>query len=144
MKKIEDLIVERGFGPDDIDRLDNEIQDLINRGLIVNYLSPNSYLLTLVVLAAFLCYFISAHLLVDKFFFKNFYENASFVNAIRRGIIISLVVGLFLLFRLYRVEFYVLLLLPVVGVLIEILIVYYGRKAKLDKDLDSVEIEVRS
>ncbi len=131
---IQQLVIEKGIGPDDTKKLDAEIQTLIDKGLIINYLSTNAYLLAFSLLASILCFFVCIHLFFDKLFFKNFYENASLFIAIRRGLLLCLSIGAMVIFRLYRVETYVLFLVPVAALTIEAVFMFSSKNRRIKKE----------
>ncbi|MEP7103941.1 MAG: hypothetical protein ABI721_04515 [Candidatus Dojkabacteria bacterium] len=129
---VQKLIEEKNIGVDDSKQLNAEIQSLIDRGLILSYLSPNAYLLAVSILASIFCFFSSIHLFVDKLFFKNFYEKASLFNATRRGLLLCISIGAVVYLRLYRVEDYVLILVPIAAVAIEA-IFFFNSKSRIKK-----------
>lgn len=136
LEMVQQLIIDKNIGPDDAKQLDSAIQDLISRGLIINYLSPNSFLLAFSLLASIFCFFICLHLFFDKLFFKNFYENASIFIAVRRGILLCIAIGAVIIFKLYRIETYVLFLVPIVALTIEG-IFYFSSRSKEKKQEES-------
>ncbi|MFS8131489.1 MAG: hypothetical protein ACMG57_05965 [Candidatus Dojkabacteria bacterium] len=136
---VQQLITDKGIGPDDTKQLDTEIQNLIDRGLVINYLSTNAYLLGFSLLASILCFFVCIHLFFDKLFFKNFYEDASLFIAIRRGLLLCISIGAVVIFRLYRVETYVLFLTPVAAITIEGVFMFSSKNRKLKKEAEIPE-----
>jgi len=145
---VQQLVTDKGIGPDDSKKLDEEIQNLINRGLIINYLSTNAYLLGFSLLASILCFFVCIHLFVDKLFFKNFYEQASLFIALRRGLLLCISIGAIVFFKLYRVETYILFLIPLVALTLEGVFIFTtkGRQKKeeeaVPEDLEDSDREV--
>ncbi|MEO6728318.1 MAG: hypothetical protein ABIM99_00185 [Candidatus Dojkabacteria bacterium] len=147
LEMVQQLITDKSIGPDDSKKLDEAIHEVIDRGLIINYLSTNAYLLAFSLLATVLCFFVCIHLFVDKLFFKNFYEGASIFIAIRRGLLLCLSIGAIVFFKLYKVETYVLFLVPVAALTIEGVFMFNSkaRQAKeevLPEDLEDSDSEI--
>lgn len=139
-QKIEELIESKEIEEEDFEKLNNEIDIVIQRGLIFNYLSENAYIVAFCILLSIFCLFVSIHLVLDKIFFKNFYENASHFDALRRGFLLILSIALFIFAKLSRAETYVLILLVIVPIVIEVVIkVYFKKEAvELDKPTERV------
>ncbi len=82
---------------------DNEVIDnidqLIEKGMIFRMLDPkNIFAFLLVFSSSFICFFSAIHISIDKMFFKKFYETPNVLAAYRRGILICLCsVGIFFL-----------------------------------------------
>jgi len=141
MDMVQQIITDKGIGPDDAKKLDEEIQNLIDRGLIINYLSTNAYLLAFSILASILCFFVCIHLFVDKLFFKNFYERASLFIAIRRGLLLCLSIGAIILFKLYKVETYVLFLVPIAALTIEGVFLFNSKARQKKEEIVPEDLE---
>lgn len=134
--KIEELIQSEEIEEGDFIRLNNEIDNLIDRGLIVSYLSENAYIVFFCIILSILFLFISIHLIIDKLFFKNFYENASHFDAVRRALLLGISIGLLVFAKLSNAEIYVFLLLVIIPLLIEIVFkMYFQRELPLPKEL---------
>ncbi len=147
LEMVQQLITDKGIGPDDSKQLDVEIQNLIDKGIIINYLSTNAYLMAFSILATIFCFFVCIHLFVDKLFFKNFYENASLYVAIRRGFLLCLSLGAIVFFRLYRVETYVLFLVPLAAFTIEGVFIFsfksrHRKEEEAPEDLEDSDSEI--
>lgn len=138
---VQQLIVDKDIGPDDGKLLNEEIRSLIDRGLIINYLSSNAYLLAISLLASVMCFFVCIHLFIDKLFFKNFYENASIFIAMRRGLLLCISIGAIVLFNLYRVESYVLFLVPIAAVTIEGVFMFNSKNKQKKEEVIPEDLE---
>ena len=65
-----------------------ELRNLFRRGELWNYLnSQNMYFLLTSIFMIFSGFIGFFHIVIDKFFFKKFYENPHYVRAIRRSIL---------------------------------------------------------
>jgi hypothetical protein len=144
MVKVDNLIAEKGFGPDDSAKLDQEIGNLIANGAIIDYLTANAYLLLFSILATIFCFFVCIHLFIDKLFFKNFYETASRFNAYRRGLLLSISIGSMILMKLYKVELYVIILVPMAAVLFDLMVSRYSRNYQDKQIIEDQESPLES
>lgn len=119
LNKIQQIIEQKQIDDTKPELLNMEIEKLKSEGLLLGYLSSMSYAAFVLLLVGISCSIIATHLAVDKLFFKKFYENPSLSNAIRRGVIIALVVGGIIAMNVLGYEAKYILIAPVVGVVIE-------------------------
>lgn len=119
IEAIQEISDSRKISPGDWQELDSEIINLIERGLILEYLSTNAYIGFVLFLGGIFCLFIAFHMSIDKLFFKFFYESASLVNAARRGLVFCIVIFLMFYFKLKAMDKYYILMLPIIGVVFE-------------------------
>lgn len=127
-EKLEELIESKEIEEEDIETLNSEINIIIKDGFILDYLSSNAYLTFGLILASVLCLFSSLHLTIDKLFFKKFYEVPSLFDAVRRGIWISLSLGLMFYLKLFGSDIYTLLSVPIAAFILEVFFTIYLRK----------------
>ena len=122
------------LSPFDTQKLEEivEIQNIIDRGLVFSYLSENAYIIGGSILASIFFIFISIHLFIDKLFFKNFYENASSFDAIRRGFLLILAIVFLIFSKLSKAENYVLILIVLLPFLLEFVYVFYFKKENFE------------
>lgn len=139
--KLMELVDSGEIEPGQEDRLNSEIQQLIDRGLIIPYLSPNFFLIDTLILGGLLCFIFAVHLIIDKLFFKEFYQNPSIKLALRRAVIITLVLFALRILRLYRVEFQIILIPLFIGVIAEFLFVNLFERQETK---DEPEAQIRS
>jgi hypothetical protein len=98
-----------------------ELQSLAARGLIWEYLSPrNVALIAAVIGAAAIAGFTLMHLIIDKLFFKQFYQSPSMTTAVRRGALIMLTTTALLAVRLLAGQWYLYLAVIVVAIALEV------------------------
>src|SRR5580765_1308985 len=69
LSALQEIIISKGIKPNDWASLNVEIVDLVRRGLIMDYLSSNVYLLLFSLSATVFCFFVAIHLVIDKVFF---------------------------------------------------------------------------
>ncbi len=118
--KVMDLIEEKQIDKNDWELLNEELSNLVEQGLIFDYLSSNAYLVFVLMLSSLFFYFVGIHLAIDKLFFKKFYENPLLMDAVRRGIICCLIIILLIYGKLYLLDIYTLLAIPVVALALEV------------------------
>jgi len=118
---INELIQERQIAEDDFETLNFELRKIYNQGLIFEYLSPNAYVGFGLVSAALLFLFVACHIMLDKLFFKKFYEIPSFFDAFRRGLLIILSLGLIIYLRFLNLTWQEAIVVPIILLLLEIL-----------------------
>lgn len=125
LSQIQHLVEANNIKPGEWDSLNSSIQVLIDKNQILNYLSNNAYIASVIFIAGILCIFIGIHLVIDKFFFKNFYEKASVFDAVRRGILFCLGIALTVYLKLYGLDLQTILLIDILIFAIEILFFLY-------------------
>jgi hypothetical protein len=131
--KLQELIELNQIEEDDFDSLNIAIQEVIDRGLIFQYLSENAYIVGAIILASLFCVFTAAHLFIDRIVFRNHFERPSLVSAFRRGFILVIVIALSFYSHLSHLEWYFTPLIILSGILIEVVYKLYFIK---DNDLE--------
>jgi|SRR5690606_23158868 len=134
MELLHELVESEGIAKGDFASLNSEIQNLIDRGLILSFLSENAYIVGFCILASIFFIFTAIHLVIDKVFFKNFYENPSHFDALRRGFLLVLSLALAVFAKLSRAEVYIILLIFIVAILGEVVFVMYFKDRKRTED----------
>lgn len=119
LEAIQEISDARKIAPGDWKELDSEISNLVERGLILEYLSENAYVGTSLFLSGVFFIFTALHLFIDKLFFKFFYEKASITLAFRRAFILCIGIFFIFYFRLKSMPSEYLLLIPVMCILLE-------------------------
>jgi len=125
LAQIQHLVEANNIKPGEWDSLNNSIQILIDKNQILNYLSNNAYIASSIFVIGVLCLFIGIHLVIDKFFFKNFYEKASVFDAVRRGMLLCVGISLTVYLKLYGLDIQTILLIDILIFAIEILFFFY-------------------
>lgn len=125
LAQLQHLIEANNIKPGEWDSLNTSVQTLIDKNQILSYLSNNAYIASAIFVAGVLCIFVAFHLVIDKFFFKNFYEKASVFDAVRRGILFCLGLSLTVYLKLYGLDVQTILLINVLIFSIEILFFLY-------------------
>lgn len=107
---LQEKVNEAGIRKDDWESFNSFLESSIENGTIQNYLTGDIILvyLSLCVGASFV--FSALHLGLDKLFFKKFYESPSKIDAIRRGILFGVAIGITLYLRFIRTDISVVLL----------------------------------
>jgi hypothetical protein len=134
LDKIEELILTEEIPSGDKEALNKAINELFERGIIVSYLSENAYVIVLSGLFGIFFLFVAIHLVIDKIFFKNFYETPSSVTAIRRGFLLVLTLGFLIFAKLNKAEGYLYLLIIIVPILLEIVVRLSINKKEVVRD----------
>lgn len=129
-EKIQEIVVAEEIEDGDWESLNSKIQELARRGVITEYLSSSAYLGLLSLLSAVFSFFTLLHLLVDKLFFKNFYETPSLFNAVRRGIFLDIAILLVIYMHIVRLELYMIILAPVTVFVAELVFTSYFKTHK--------------
>lgn len=99
----------------------NYIEETIDLGLVWDYIDLQS----LAIVSAFVFLtgvfgFSTVHTFIDKLFFKKFFEMANWKNALRRGILLFLLIYVLIIFRLIgTLIWYVVLPLVVLFIAVE-------------------------
>lgn len=125
ISQLQHLIEANNIKQGDWESLDNSILVLIEKGQILNYLSTNAYIAAGIFLTGILFIFIGLHLVIDKFFFKNFYEKASLFDAVRRGLLFVIAVFLTIYLKLYGLDLQTILLIDLFILAIEVFFFLY-------------------
>lgn len=146
LEKIQELVIQNDIQPGENDKLIDTLLDLRSTGKLVEYLNGDFYIGIFIGLIGIFLVFNTIHLTVDKLFFKNFYQKASFFDSIRRGSLFIISLFLMVMLGLSGYLFNDLLLGLVVILLIEVLFTLYFRESFLKflqktykkPDIDSV------
>lgn len=117
--KINELIQSQGIPKGDFSSLTQELERLKSAGLLVNYISSNFYVGILMFLISMFSIFFGTHIVLDKLFFKKFYEFPDYFDAIRRGVFLCLTIALMIYFKILNIEIQFILVLPIIGILLE-------------------------
>lgn len=98
------------------------VQELMSKGLIWDYINLRNFLLvTGSISAAYISLFTFIHLILDKLFFRKFYQQASLSMALRRGVLSALAIVGALVTQMYGFELYVAGLWVLLLLIIEVL-----------------------
>jgi len=127
-----DLAVER-FGLLTNEDFKDFIAQSVREGTIINLLDvKNLIILSVVALVTITSAFSTIHFFLDKLFFKKFYEKPSVFNAVRRGILFSLLAETLVILRLLgSFELYIVVGCVILAILIELLFVMIvGKKGE--------------
>lgn len=118
--KLDEIIQANNIKPNEEDKLYFELEFIIERGLVLEYLSENAYvgLLSLVMCISIL--FFSLNLVIDKFFFKTLFEPPDYFLAFRRGVEFSLASFAFLSMKLRGIDIQVAILSFVIALGIDV------------------------
>lgn len=135
LDKLEELVQTEEIPSGDKDALNTAINELFDRGIIISYLSENAYVIIFSALAGIFFIFVALHLVVDKIFFKNFYETPSSLVAIRRGFLFVSAIGFLIFAKLNKAEAYVIVLIIIVPILLEIVIRLSTNKKEIEEDV---------
>jgi hypothetical protein len=125
LNQIQHLVEANNIKPGEWDILNNTIQTLIDKNQVLNYLSNNAYVAFGIFISGVFCIFIGLHLIIDKFFFKNFYEKASIFDAVRRGVLFCTAACVNLYLKLYGLDIQTILLINVFILAIELFFFIY-------------------
>lgn len=120
-EKLEQIIQRESIPQDSEEELWAYVDSEIEKGYIFEYLSNEAYIV--VALLSFSVFFTltSIHLLIDKLFFKKFFQKPSMFNACRRSAVLILSFFGFSGLYLINSEWYVYTFFPVLVVLLEII-----------------------
>lgn len=114
--------------------LDAEIIDLVERGLILDYVNSNAYVGFGLVGLSVGSFFGALHIGIDKLFFRKFYEEPSISDSVRRSLEVSIFIGSAIVLRLSAVQ--PLTILGVLGLIIGLEFVFTKYvKESLEKEL---------
>lgn len=125
--ELQALINENQIGENDYEIFDNKINELIANGQIELYLESSSIIILLSTTAlGFALIFFGIHTIVDKLFFKKFFERANFQVGIRRALLFTGIIIAAIILRFYRVEWNMVILLIPLFIVFELIIVYFS------------------
>ncbi len=141
---LQEVITSQNIKPNKWEELNAQIGNLVEKGLILDYLSTNAYIGLLSILITIFSFFVAVHLIVDKIFFKDYFEPALLSDAIRRGIFLITALFLIAYAKLLHAEQYILLLIPIVFVIIEFFYLSYIKKFLTFRKKSLLEKEAKS
>lgn len=134
VNELQALINENQIGENDYEIFDNKINELIANGQIELYLETSSVIILLITVAlGFALIFFGIHTIVDKLFFKKFFEHANFQVGIRRSLLFTGVIIAAIILRFYRVEWNMVILLIPLFIVVELIIVYFSADKSEEK-----------
>jgi len=115
----------------------NNFNNYINNGFIWDFINVRNFLSWLSVWSlGFVCLFCFFHLLIDKLFFKKFYEEPNIFNAVRRGLFLGLtLVGIVFLRFINGLVWYNVLSIVILFICMEIVFLSIFRKKKPKSNL---------
>lgn len=128
-EKLETLIEERKIQKNDRAELEAIIQNIADGPNAIYYLSSSFLSGVAIMIAGTGLVFISFHLALDKLFFKKFFEPPSLQNAVRRGVLISTGLFIYLYIKLNNLN-PVLLAVGLIALLVVELIVISGKRER--------------
>ncbi len=140
--KLQEYINTNQIGENDYEEFDKAIDDLIKSGQIEKYLNTSSIVIFLITVSLGLSlFFFGVHTIIDKLFFKKFFEKPNFKVAVRRSVILTgTVIGIMVL-RFYRLEWNsVVLVFPFV-LIVELTIIYFSSSSKVE-EIDKKEEQI--
>jgi hypothetical protein len=105
----------------------DNIDDLIEYGLLIPVLDQQVFYIEIVLSGVFVvCLVAAIHMLVDKLFYKKFYESPSVMKAFRRGIIVfSVLIGWFFFRIIGGLSFLNFILMLILGIFLELLLIQF-------------------
>lgn len=127
--KIEELIVSENIVSGDIESLNQRLSEIEERGLLINYLSENAYIVGGIILLGIFMLFTGIHLVVDKIFFKNFYEKPSHFDALRRALLLCISITALAYSKLTNSDEILYILSILTPIMFEIVFKLYFKKA---------------
>lgn len=119
LQKIQQLIELKQIEENDIDRLNAEIEAIKEGGLLINYLSPIVFAAFSLLISGIAGAIIATHLAIDKLFFKKFYEQPKMTTAVRRGLLIAVLVGAIIVLNIFAYQQAYVLMVILVAIIIE-------------------------
>jgi hypothetical protein len=120
LTKAQELVNSASIIETNPDGLTTQFQDIMSRGLLLEYISNNAYIAIFTLAAAFMCFLTSTHLFIDKVFFKSIWQPPSIFNAFRRAFLIIGSILLMVYLKAIKVETTTLILVPFTALVFEI------------------------
>lgn len=136
-EKLQEIANEKQIDEDDEKSLNNEIHLIIERGFIFQYLTPSAYAALFLFMTSIFFLFSSLHMLIDKLFFKKFYEYPSNFMAFRRAFLLAITLGTILFMNLYGFD------LPTIGIsillafLMEVMFLLFWKRSPMKESKQS-------
>ena len=105
----------------------DNIDSLIEYGLLIPILDQQIFYIEIVLSGLFIVCLVGAiHMLVDKLFYKKFYESPAVWKAIRRGVIVfSVLLGWFFFRVIGGLSFLNFILMLILGIFLELLLIQF-------------------
>lgn len=130
LEKIQEFAVEQEVDEEDFITLESLIHDLVEEGKITRYFSNNAFVGGVIFALAVSMLFGATHFFIDKLFFREFYDNASLFDAVRRGVFFGFGLIILLYLKLKGSELLEIIISAVVIIMIEVLFTKF-LKAKI-------------
>ncbi|MBP9759066.1 hypothetical protein KBD45_05205 [Candidatus Dojkabacteria bacterium] len=129
------------YGIDNNEAFATFFDEMKSQGLILEMVNKqNAEIVGGVAFLNLLTLLTTIHLLIDKLFFKTISEAPSTGNAIRRSLLLSLIVGTFIILKLYNLlEWYLVLFVAVLFIFVEFVLY----KVKLSKKIITENDEIQ-
>lgn len=145
VSKLQSVIDTNQIGENDYEVFDEAIDDLIRSGQIDEYLNTSSVFIFLITVSLGLSmFFFGVHTILDKLFFKKFFEKPNYKVAFRRSLLLTgTIVGIMIL-RYYRVEWNSVVLIYPFVLIVELTFIYFTSSSKseeIDKKEDLIDTE---
>jgi hypothetical protein len=144
LDKMQQLAEENVIEEEEWEQLDFQIEYLIERNIILEYLSSDAYIGIVSVALTLVFAFAAIHIVIDKLLFKKFFEKPSLFNALRRGLFIGGTLLAVLYAKLYGMDYYTIAAIPAFVFVVELWISLYivnavRKKFKKIKEISSGE-----
>jgi cbb3-type cytochrome oxidase subunit 3 len=135
-EKLNELITAQKIEPDEQELLDQEINFVLEHGLVLEYLSTNAYIAIISLILSLVCFFLAVQLVIDKLFFKTLIEPPDYKLGLRRSVLLMLSLLFFFYLKFQGMDIpFILVPFPIV-IIIEYLIGSYLKEINLKKELD--------
>lgn len=118
---------------EDFDIVFEQIKD---KGLALNYINLNNFFALIIILIC-LCFstLCAIHLVVDKMFFKTFYQQPDLLPALRRGFLLSFGFCSIILLRVLAVlNIWLVISILIIIVLVEYMFMWYHKQIVIQTD----------
>jgi hypothetical protein len=146
VSKLQSLIDTNQIGENDYEQFEESIDDLIKSGQIDTYLNTSSIVIFLITLSLGLfMFFFGVHTILDKLFFKKFFEKPNYKVALRRSLLFTGTLFGIMVLRYYRLEWNsVVLIFPFI-LIIELTVIYFTSSSKSQEiDIQEEKIDTES
>jgi len=123
LDKLKQDIVQMDILRNEDEEFNNLISNITKPENILNYLLPEAYITLFLLIFILWGLFVILHLLVDKLFFKLFYEKPNFSNAYRRGVFFIILIIYRIISEFYKLDINFFISLVLFLILIEYIVV---------------------
>lgn len=137
--KIEELIISENIVSGDLETLNSKLSEIEERGLLLNFFSENAYIVGGIILLGIFMLFAGIHLVIDKIFFKNFYEKPSHFDALRRAFLLIISITSLAYSKITNADEILFVLSILTPIMFEIVFKLYFKK---DNQIEVKEKEV--